>query len=61
MGCLPLHIKLDMMIDELVIIKEMLSDDCIRPKRKAELLEEYNILDKEVRGLYYDLFKVHKN
>lgn len=61
MSCLELTTKIAMMLDELLIIKDMLSSDVIRPDTKARLEEEKEIVRKELKGMYFDLFKLISN
>jgi hypothetical protein len=61
MSCLDIQIKLAMMMDQIGITKKMLKEDSIRPATKERLEEELNILRKDVKQLYFDLFKIISN
>jgi len=61
MGCLDLFTKVAMMLDKLSITNQMLSDDVIRPSLKARLLDDRRRLRRELKSLYYELFKIIEN
>jgi hypothetical protein len=50
-----------MMMDQIGITKKMLKEDSIRPATKERLEEELNILRRDVKQLYFDLFKIISN
>ena len=50
-----------MMLDQLIIIRDMLKDDAIRPNVRNTLEEERRALKKDVKALYMDLFKLISN
>jgi hypothetical protein len=50
-----------MMIDQLIVIRNMLKDDAIRPSIRARLEEERRALKEDVKKLYIDLFKILSN
>ena len=61
MSCLDLTTKIAMMIDSMQTAKRMLQRDDIRPSVKAALEENLDILRKDVKALYIDLFKIISN
>ena len=61
MSCLDIQTKLAMMMDQIGITKKMLKEDSIRPATKERLEEELNILRRDVKQLYFDLFKIISN
>lgn len=61
MGCLDIQDKLAMMIDSLKIANEMLRGDNLRNKQRIRLEEDVDILKRDIRELYIDLFKIISN
>ena len=61
MSCLDILTKIAMMLDQLIIIRDMLKDDAIRPNVRNTLEEERKALKRDVKALYMDLFKLISN
>ena len=61
MSCLDIQTKLAMMLDQIGITKKMLNSDSIRPATKERLEGELSILRRDVKQLYFDLFKIISN
>jgi len=61
MSCLDIHTKIAMMLEQIRVTKKMLKDNCLRPSVRERLVDELKILKRDVKQLYYDLFKVISN
>ena len=49
------------MLEQIRVTKKMLKDNCLRPSVRERLVDELKILKRDVKQLYYDLFKVISN
>lgn len=58
---LDIYTKIALMLEQLKVTKEMLNDDTLRPQQQEKLKDQLDILRKELRGMYFDLFKVISN
>ena len=61
MSCLDIQTKLAMMIDAIQTGKRMLKADDIRPHNKLRIEEELRTLQKDIRKVYIDFFKIIAN
>lgn len=53
--------KISIMLEQLKTINSVLADDGIRSSHRQRLEEDKRILKRELRGMYFDLFKVISN
>ena len=60
-SCLDMKIKIAMMLDQIKTIKKSLKDDSLRPALRQRLEDDLVILKRDVKELYYELFKIQKN
>jgi len=58
---LDIKTKILLMIEQLRLTKELLNDDCLRPKQRQKYQEEYDILKKDINDLLVDMYKIIKN
>jgi len=61
MGCLDIYTKITMLLNQLTTTKKMLADECIRPACKEKLIDDMTTVKRELKGLYFDLFKIMSN
>lgn len=49
------------MLEQLAKIKDLLKDDSLRPQQRQAFEDEYKVLKRDIRDMYFDWFNIIKS